>query len=50
MLLVSIFNMEDEHEGHTDQTINVLVIHIPTAKDDPVGVSVLIDGIQILNS
>ena len=48
MLNVFLFNMEDEREGHTDQTMKVLVFHNPTAVDDPVDMSVVMQGIQVL--
>jgi len=42
--------MEDEREGHTDQTMKVLVIHNPTAEEDPADVSIVIEGNQVLNA
>ena len=50
MLNVFLFNMEDERGGHTDQTMKVLVIHNPTAVDDPIDVSVVMQGIRVLKS
>lgn len=45
-----LFNMEDEREGHTDQTMKVLVIHNPTAEEDPADVSIVIEGNKVLNA
>ncbi|MED6266620.1 hypothetical protein CHARACLAT_003921 [Characodon lateralis] len=50
MALLSCFlNMEGEHEDHTDQTMKVLVIHNPLAKEDPAEVSVVIEGNRLPN-
>ena len=48
MLFVFLCNKEDKREGHMDQTVKVLVIHNPTAVDDPIDVSVVMQGIRVL--
>ncbi|KAG1940743.1 interleukin-1 receptor accessory protein-like 1-A [Pimephales promelas] len=39
---------EDELEGHTNQIMKVLVIHNPTAEEDPSDVLVVIEGNKVL--
>lgn len=41
--------MEDKREGHTDQTMKVLVIHNPTVEEDPAKVSIVIERVWKLN-
>ncbi|KAF7694186.1 hypothetical protein HF521_007939, partial [Silurus meridionalis] len=42
-------NMKNDQEGQTEQTIKVLLIHNPMAEDDPVDVSIVIEGIQVIS-
>ncbi|KAG9269204.1 hypothetical protein AMEX_G16207 [Astyanax mexicanus] len=39
---------QNGHEDYTDQTMKVLVTHSAIAEDDPVDVSIVIEGIQVL--
>lgn len=41
--------MEDEREAHMDQTMRVLVIHNPTAEEDPAEGSIVIEGNYVLS-
>ncbi|KAF7688988.1 hypothetical protein HF521_013795, partial [Silurus meridionalis] len=40
---------QDSQEGQTEQTMKVLLIHNPMAEDDPVDVSIVIEGIQLIS-
>ncbi|XP_046706194.1 uncharacterized protein LOC124386405 [Silurus meridionalis] len=45
----SQLNMKNDQEGQTEQTMKVLLIHNPMAEDDPVDVSIVIEGIQLIS-
>ncbi|KAI5608180.1 hypothetical protein C0J50_12301, partial [Silurus asotus] len=40
---------ENDEEGQAEQTMRVLLIHNPMADDDPVDVSIVIEGIQVIS-
>ncbi|KAI5109064.1 hypothetical protein C0J45_0461, partial [Silurus meridionalis] len=41
--------MKNDQEGQTEQTMKVLLIHNPMAEDDPVDISIVIEGIQVIS-